>query len=314
MAADDYYYVVTALNNNGETNKSTESSVVTTTTGTSSVALSWSTVNGATGYKIYRATSSGVYTNTLIAIVAAPANSYTDTLASTLTGTPPSVNSTGGRIAINTTNPTQNLEVLENTANEAQMRLISDASNYSDFYTDALGDLTISTGSSGTGGKVKILNENLAICAGGACPAITSAGVGNIQAEGDIYATGGYKNSFSFAQSNVVVSQTAVAIDVLGQAGNTEYVLPYDGSVVGISVASNAARTTGTLTVDATINGSATGLQAILNGSNTTYHSGTQGVNTDTFSAGNRLGVKLTTDGSWAPTTADIVVTVIIEY
>lgn len=121
-----------------------------------------------------------------------------------------------------------------------------------------------------------------------------------------------YAQPYQFMQSNVAASQSAVALDVLGLSGNTEYTMDLDGSVIGISIASNDARTGGTLTVDATVNGTATGLQSVLDGTNTTYHYATQIPETDTFSVGDRLGVDITTDGSWAPVTADIVVSVIV--
>jgi len=101
MSAATYYYIVTALNNNGETTKSTESSGLTVASGsTGSVVLSWTPVSGATGYKIYRTTSSGTYgATTLISTVKAPIATYTDTAASASTGTPPTSNTTGGNIA-----------------------------------------------------------------------------------------------------------------------------------------------------------------------------------------------------------------------
>jgi hypothetical protein len=136
---------------------------------------------------------------------------------------------------------------------------------------------------------------------------------GKADITGDISAAGGFKQPFNYAQSNVSVSQTAVTIKVLGSSDNTEFLAPYAGSVIAISVASTEARSAGTLTVDATVNGTATGLQAILNGSNTTYKSTTQAKDTDTFSAGDRLGVKITTSADWAPTSADIVVTIFVE-
>lgn len=120
--------------------------------------------------------------------------------------------------------------------------------------------------------------------------------------------------AFAFQQTDVAASQSAVAMDVLGLAGNTEYTMPYSGSVVAVSIASNAARTGGTATVDVTINGTVTGLQAALDGTNTQYHYASQGPDADRFSAGDRLGVKITTDGSWAPTTADVVVVVVVEF
>lgn len=89
----------------------------------------------------------------------------------------------------------------------------------------------------------------------------------------------------------------------------TDEIMPWDFEVVGVSVQSNAARTAGTLTVDVTIDGTVTGLQAALDATNTTRDTGTQVRGSDTGVAGSRLGVKLTTS-SWTPTTADITATV----
>lgn len=118
-----------------------------------------------------------------------------------------------------------------------------------------------------------------------------------------------------FTQVDAADAQAAVAMNVLEVVGGTtilgvtEYVMPFDFEIVGISVTSNEARTAGTLTADATIDGTVTGLQAILDATNTTRDSGTQARGTDAGVAGQRVGVKLTT-ASWTPVTADLVVTV----
>lgn len=85
------------------------------------------------------------------------------------------------------------------------------------------------------------------------------------------------------------------------------------GSVLGIAVKSNDARTAGTLTVEVTKNGTGVGLTAVLDGTNTTSKATTQSKDTDAFVAGDNIGIDITTDGSWAPTTADIDCTVEIE-
>ena len=54
---------------------------------------------------------------------------------------------------------------------------------------------------------------------------------------------------------------------------------------------------------------SVTGLQAILNATDTTRDTAVQLRGSDVAAAGSRVGVKLTT-ASWTPTTADIAVTV----
>lgn len=87
--------------------------------------------------------------------------------------------------------------------------------------------------------------------------------------------------------------------------------LPWEFEVVGVSIESSEARTAGTLTADVTIDGTVTGLQAILDGTNTTRDTGTQPRATDVAAAGSRVGVKLTTS-SWTPVSADVLVTVFV--
>jgi len=119
-----------------------------------------------------------------------------------------------------------------------------------------------------------------------------------------------------FCQDAVAASQSAVAMNTVEAEGvvqtNTGYELPWPFQIVGISCLSGAARTAGTLTVDATIGGTATGVQAVLGATNTTHHSSYQKRDTDVGAAGAIVGVKLTSDASWAPVTADINVLVFV--
>lgn len=89
LAAGTYFYRVTALGSTGETLGSNELSATTTGT-TSSVALSWAAVTGATGYRVYRGTAAGGES-----VFYAPGNvtSYTDTNASSTAGTVPTASS-----------------------------------------------------------------------------------------------------------------------------------------------------------------------------------------------------------------------------
>lgn len=112
-------------------------------------------------------------------------------------------------------------------------------------------------------------------------------------------------------QTDVAASQSAVALNLDGGTLRAELPMVRAGSVTGIVVFSNAARSGGTLTVDATINGTVTGLTAVLDATNTTVKASTQAVAADAFVAGDRIGVKITTDAGWLPTTADI--TVVVE-
>ena len=137
-----------------------------------------------------------------------------------------------------------------------------------------------------------------------------------LQAEHDADGEHTYKVPHLFYQDNVAASQSAVALAVVGPASGIDYEMPWAGSIVGISaqVASAEARTAGTLTVDATINGTVTGLQAVLDGTNTQNHSATQAKDTDAFVAGDLLGCKITTDAGWLPVSADLIVVVYVSF
>ncbi len=117
-----------------------------------------------------------------------------------------------------------------------------------------------------------------------------------------------------FYQDDVAAGQSAVALTCFGDAARTEYPMNRQGSITGIILWSNEGRTADTAVADATINGSATALQATLDSSNTTVDSATQDKGADAFTASQRIGVKLTTGGSWTPTTADIIVGVEVTY
>jgi hypothetical protein len=108
----------------------------------------------------------------------------------------------------------------------------------------------------------------------------------------------------STANNRVVV--TVDRLNVVADAlAVTEFLIPFDFEVVAIDVVSNTARTAGTLTVDATIDGTVTGLQAALDATNTTRYYTRQARGSDVGVAGSRIGIKLTT-ASWTPVTADV--------
>lgn len=94
LAASTYYYKITATNALGETVGSNEVSQVTTGT-TSTVGLSWAAVTGATGYKVYRATTAGGQSTSpaLVATLGA-VTSYTDTGTAASAGAVPATNTT----------------------------------------------------------------------------------------------------------------------------------------------------------------------------------------------------------------------------
>jgi hypothetical protein len=115
-------------------------------------------------------------------------------------------------------------------------------------------------------------------------------------------------------QDNVAASQTAVALlvaEVASAANNAcdGITMPWAGTIVGVSYQLSAAGSAGTLTIAPTVNGTVTTDPAL------TVTTGTSGSDTAprgvaTFAAGDRIGAKITTDGSWNGTTADLVVTI----
>jgi hypothetical protein len=90
FAAGTYFWVVTAIDGNGETTKSNEVQAVLTGS-TSSVALSWNAVDGATGYNVYRGTST-TNENKLVSSIGSATTTYTDTGTAGTTATVPATN------------------------------------------------------------------------------------------------------------------------------------------------------------------------------------------------------------------------------
>ncbi|HEX8181996.1 MAG TPA: hypothetical protein VF575_00165 [Candidatus Saccharimonadales bacterium] len=95
-AGTAFYYVVTATNAAGET---VASNTIGATTNT--VTISWTQIPGATGYKIYRNTTSSFATGTLLAatITNGTTTSYTGTAGATGAGVPPAT-TTGTKLAV----------------------------------------------------------------------------------------------------------------------------------------------------------------------------------------------------------------------
>lgn len=129
--------------------------------------------------------------------------------------------------------------------------------------------------------------------------------------------SGGFAHTIhGWYQDNVTASQTNV--ELTHAAGRWTAVRA--GSVLGVVVHATEARTAGTLTVDVFKNtglagaaGSSIGLTAVLNGTDTSRKATTQAKDTDTFAAGDEIYAVVTTDGSWAPTTSDIRVSILVE-
>lgn len=91
LAAGAHFYVITATDSNGETTRSNEASV-STTGSTSSAALTWNSVDGATGYKIYRGTTTTNENVLVTTIGSGTTTTYTDTGGAGTSASPPSTN------------------------------------------------------------------------------------------------------------------------------------------------------------------------------------------------------------------------------
>lgn len=91
FAAGTYYWVVTATNANGETGKSNEVNAALTGS-TSSATLSWPQIDGATGYKIYRGTSTTNENHLITTIGSGSTLTYLDTGTVGSAATPPASN------------------------------------------------------------------------------------------------------------------------------------------------------------------------------------------------------------------------------
>jgi hypothetical protein len=100
------------------------------------------------------------------------------------------------------------------------------------------------------------------------------------------------------------------------QVDSDDYVMPFKGSIVGLSIRQNAALSGGELTFKPTLAGTAvtgTGLNCVLNSSAQQAHkSQLADIATFTFAAGARLGIAWTKTGTVAATTTDAVATLFV--
>lgn len=109
-----------------------------------------------------------------------------------------------------------------------------------------------------------------------------------------------------FQQVDVAASQTDAALGI-DDANVTDYQMPWGGEVVAVSVRVNDARTAGAADVEPTKNGTALGFQADIDATNTLADYTLNKRENDRFVKGDRIGCNLTTDGSYAPVTGDLV-------
>lgn len=112
-------------------------------------------------------------------------------------------------------------------------------------------------------------------------------------------------------RTDVAASLSAVAVNRFAESADSGLIMPVSFAIRGLLVSLNAARTAGTLAAVVYVAGSATALQADFNAENTQYAYVTS--TTITADRGEVVDIRLTSDGSWAPTTADLWAALIVE-
>lgn len=115
-----------------------------------------------------------------------------------------------------------------------------------------------------------------------------------------------YQPAETWNQNDVAASQTNVALSALVSVNFDTWKAPRAGSIVAIVTRLTEARTAGTLTVKATINGVATTLSVITNAANTLGGISTEQAGIDKYVAGDLIGMQVTTDAGWLPITSDL--------
>lgn len=125
----------------------------------------------------------------------------------------------------------------------------------------------------------------------------------------------GQLTPLTYVQINIPASTTGDL--ALADAGAPVYaVMPWAGSIVGMSYRIDGVLTAGTLALRATVNGSNVWTAHSLTSASPQNAYATQAPGTDAFAAGDLVGVEYVTNGAYLPTTRDIVVVlwVLIDY
>ena len=135
---------------------------------------------------------------------------------------------------------------------------------------------------------------------------------------GDIDAVNSGQIAGTFYVDDAAQNATDTVMDTAGSATynqTDEIVMVRAGSVVGIGCFGNANVTTNDFTFDVTIDGTNTGLIATLDTTSLNTHVNTQAKDTDTFTAGQRIGIKWSSQAGALPTgTTDYTCTVLVEH
>ena len=115
-----------------------------------------------------------------------------------------------------------------------------------------------------------------------------------------------------WAQNQVPASQATTAMSGQSSQLYDDFQMARGGSITGINLRFNGALTAGTATARVTKNGTAGTLLVTISSGGTSGRS-TQLSGIDSFSAGDRLGIKLETNGAFAPLTLDVEASLEVE-
>jgi hypothetical protein len=118
-----------------------------------------------------------------------------------------------------------------------------------------------------------------------------------------------------FYDVDVAANQTDAQLLVAGSASAEGYVALHDGYVIGLTATLSAAASAGSLTIGVSIDGTedADTRQTVTTGQEVRAKFGIDS-HAVRFSAGQQIGVEITTDASWNGTTADLDAQVHIVY
>jgi hypothetical protein len=117
--------------------------------------------------------------------------------------------------------------------------------------------------------------------------------------------------ALSFQQANVAATQTNVQLkDATGQVDGLT--MPFDGEILAICADLSAAASAGELSVGATINGTEQAVSTLLFATQVARSAKVARAGAR-FVAGDKLGVEVTTSGTWNGTTADLAVVVYVQ-
>lgn len=133
----------------------------------------------------------------------------------------------------------------------------------------------------------------------------------------DLSAAGGFRSLLSFVRDNLAASLTDSRL-AIGATGNPQLdvVMPRAGSVMGLSCALTVAPAGSNPVLEVYKNGALLDAACILTitaGADLDQYT-TFAKDTYTFVAGDRIGLAVTTDGSWTATTSDLSAAIEVEF